>query len=38
MNPLPTLIRIAVACLSAGPDAMLVGVVFSGSPALTFRS
>ena len=35
---LQTHIRIAAACPSAGPDAMLVGVVFSGSPALTFRS
>ena len=35
VNLLPTLIRIAVACPSAGPDAMPVGVVFTGSPALT---
>lgn len=32
---LPTLIRIAAACPSAGPEAMRVGGAFTGRPALT---
>jgi len=35
LNPLPTLIGIAAACPSAGPDAMMVGGVFTGNPACT---
>jgi hypothetical protein len=35
LDALPTLISNAAACPSAGLDAMLVGVVFTGNPALT---
>jgi hypothetical protein len=35
VDVLPTLIRVAAACPSAGPDAMLVGVVFMANPAIT---
>jgi hypothetical protein len=35
VNPLPALIGVAAACPSAGPDAMPVGGVFTGSPAGT---
>ena len=35
VNLLPTVIGIAAACPSAGPDAMPVGVVFTGGPAGT---
>ena len=35
MNLLPTLIPIRLPTRWAGPDTMLVGVVFTGSPALT---
>ena len=35
VNPLPIPIRIRLPARWAGPDAMLVGVVFTGSPART---